>query len=102
MTTPHTTGGLPPIKANHSESNEDRRFYTALSGSDYLKLEHQSMARGLKPYGFVKIILQLFLNGEMVALSELPEDVAQKIRAYIKTKQEKQRGQLDIQEIKSV
>ena len=97
MTTQQLTTALPPKTANPTENNEDRRFYTALTGSNYLKLEQESMARGLKPYALSKLVLTLFLQGEMIALSDLPEDVATKIRGYM---QSKQRGNLEVKEVK--
>ncbi len=89
---------LPPKTDNPTQTLEDRRFYTALSGADYLKLEQECLQRNTKPYNLTKIVLTLFIKGDLVNLNELPDDAAIKIRAFLQQKQQA-RGELQIKEI---
>lgn len=77
---------LPPVGNQDQISTRDRVYRTALSSSDYLKLEQDAVLRGLKPFGFTKIIMTNYLAGECVMLDELPEKTASEIRAYMAKK----------------
>ncbi|WP_156829758.1 hypothetical protein [Methylovulum miyakonense] len=98
MTTQQSTMVLPPKTDNPTQTLEDRRFYTALSGADYLKLEQECLQRNTKPYNLTKIVLTLFIKGDLVNLNELPDEPATVIRAYLRKKQ-LARGELQIKEI---
>lgn len=82
---------LPPRSDTHQESDGERQFRTAVSGSHFLQLEKESMERGLRPYTFVKILVTLYLQGEVVIINELPESAQIKMREFLtQLKQQKQ------------
>ena len=57
---------LPPrVPASVENQDTERLYRTALNSRDYLRLEIESMERGLKPFGLTKMIMTLYIvNGQ--------------------------------------
>jgi hypothetical protein len=65
---------LPP-KAETNIQNGERIFRTALEAPNYLKFDNEAMARGIRPYALAKFLLTAYLNGRLVYVSELPDNI---------------------------
>jgi len=78
---------LPPRVPVTSENKDggERLYRTALSSRDYLRLEVESMERGLKPFGLTKTIMTLYLNKKLVYVNDLPVDIQSLITQHFKT-----------------
>jgi hypothetical protein len=84
-----TLPSLPSVGSNsldNDNKNNERIFRTALAPRDYLRLEIESMDRGLKPYGMTKIIMTLYLHKQLVNVRELPSELQQQIVSFFKNK----------------
>ena len=81
---------IPPVIDSRTQSVTPRQYKTELSSDDYLELEKQAVCRGLKPYGFTRIIMSMYLNDKLLDVSQLPENfvdqIKLKIEEYMKTK----------------
>lgn len=77
---PRYTTQLPPV----SEKNQakERIYRTGLEASDYLRLENEAISRSLRPFTLVKIVMTAYLNGDVVYVNQLPEDLQQQIKQY--------------------
>lgn len=64
--------------------DQERLFRTALASKDYLRLEIESMDRGLKPYSLTKSIMTLYLHKQLIYLKDLPVDLQAQINAHYK------------------
>jgi hypothetical protein len=76
-----TDNELPPL-ADISSQQPDRVYRTSLEPSYYLRLEDESLRRGLRPYRLVKIIVSSYLDGRLVYLSQLPEQIQKAIQQW--------------------
>ena len=75
---------LPP-RATRSEVKDAERLYrTALSSRDYVRLEIESMERGLKPFGLTKSIMTLYLNKQLIFAKDLPIELQAQLEAHFK------------------
>lgn len=54
---------LPP--KGTAKPGDERQFRTALSPSNYLRLEEESLSRGLTPYRLTQIVLTMYLDGRL-------------------------------------
>lgn len=78
---------LPPEISPQQLREQDRVYRTALAPGDYLRLEQLGMKRGLKPFGFTKSVMTLFIHRKLVIISTLPEALQVQINEHLaKTK----------------
>lgn len=75
---------LPPRNSENANKETMRIYRTELSNKDYLKLELESMQRGLKPYGLTKAVMTLYLRKQLIYLNELPADIQRLIKEHFK------------------
>jgi hypothetical protein len=76
---------LPPRQPATVETRDAERLYrTALASRDYVRLEIESMERGLKPFGLTKSIMTLYLHKKLVLVSELPQTIQVQISDFYK------------------
>lgn len=73
-----------PITAETKDGGE-RLYRTALSSRDYLRLEVESMERGIKPFGLTKTIMTMYVNKKLIYVADLPESLQQQINEHFKT-----------------
>lgn len=74
---------LPPrVPASVENQDTERLYRTALNSRDYLRLEIESMERGLKPFGLTKMIMTLYINKQLIYLSDLPQEIQELINEY--------------------
>jgi hypothetical protein len=85
---PETLELTLPARGNSEKTGDQERLYrTALNSKDYLRLEIESMDRGLKPFGLTKSVMTLYLHKQLVYLKELPIEIQEQINVHFKTKQ---------------
>jgi hypothetical protein len=80
---------IPPagLSSDHNDDKSNERQYrTALAQRDYLRLEIESMDRGLKPYGLTKIVMTLYLHKQLVHVRELPQEIQIQIVEHYRNK----------------
>jgi hypothetical protein len=80
---------IPPSgvsAVDNDDRNNERQFRTALAPRDYLRLEIESMDRGLKPYGLTKIVMTLYLHKQLVHVRELPQEIQVQIVEHFRNK----------------
>lgn len=78
---------LPPRTSQQTSSvgrDNERIFRTALPSREYLRLEIESMERGLKPFGLTKAVMTLYLNKHLINVRELPGDLQAAIKEHLK------------------
>ncbi len=75
---------MPPVGDMTEQLSKDRPFRCALSYKNYLLLEKESTARGIKPFNLVKSVLTLYLYKQLVYVKELPEELQAQIAAHFK------------------
>ncbi len=74
---------LPPrVPASVENQDTERLYRTALNSRDYLRLEIESMERGLKPFGLTKMIMTLYINKQLIYLGDLPQEIQELINEY--------------------
>ena len=74
---------LPPRIVPTEETKDTERLYrTALPSKDYLRLEIESMERGLKPFGLTKSIMTLYVNKQLIYLPDLPQEIQELINEH--------------------
>lgn len=79
---------IPSLPGRGSTSDSGERLYrTALAPKDYLRLEIESMDRGLKPFGLTKSVMTLYLHKQLIYLKDLPPNIQTLISEYYKTNQ---------------
>lgn len=72
-----------PVTAENKDGGE-RLYRTALSSRDYLRLEVESMERGLKPFGLTKAIMTMYINKKLIYVADLPETLQQQINEHFR------------------
>lgn len=79
-----TDTALPPRQPVTAESKDggDRLYRTALASRDYLKLEVESMERGLKPFGLTKAVMTLYINKKLIYVADLPAALQTQINEH--------------------
>ncbi|NOR71638.1 MAG: hypothetical protein GQ532_18450 [Methylomarinum sp.] len=74
---------LPPRTTDPEENMKSERIYrTGLSSKNYLRLETESIERGIKPFKLTQSIMTLYLNKQLVYVNELPEPIKNAIEKY--------------------
>ncbi len=77
---------LPPrVPSSVETQDSDRLYRTALPSRDYLRLEVESMERGLKPFGLTKSIMTLYVNKQLIYLPDLPNEIQELINEHYQT-----------------
>jgi hypothetical protein len=84
---------IPPKSTSTTQS--ERTYRTALDASLYLKLEQESLQRGITPYRMSQAITSSYLSGGLLILEELPESIQNAIRKHQKLKDLKDLKQLN-------
>lgn len=74
---------LPPRLDNKEALSKERTYRTALSASNFMKLEKEATARGVKPFGLVKSIVTLYLHRQLISVRELPEEIQLSINQHL-------------------
>lgn len=82
---------LPPRQPVTAESKDggERLYRTALSSRDYLRLEVESMERGLKPFGLTKAVMTLYISKKLIYVADLPAELQQQINEHFKTQKQR-------------
>jgi len=74
---------LPPRTTQPEENMKSERVYrTGLSSRNYLRLETESIERGIKPFKLTQSIMTLYLNKQLVYVNELPQQIQEAIKKY--------------------
>jgi hypothetical protein len=84
---------LPPRQPVTAESKDggERLYRTSLSSRDYLRLEIESMERGLKPFSLNRAIMTMYINKKLIYVADLPEQLQQQINEHFKTQAQNQK-----------
>ena len=78
---------LPPRTTDPEENMKSERIYrTGLSSKNYLRLETESIERGIKPFKLTQSIMTLYLNKQLVYVNELPEPIKNAIEKFYSVK----------------
>lgn len=72
---------LPPRSADALQHGE-RVYRTALPSHRFIELEQESLARGITPYVLVKILMIAYLDGRLVYVKELPDNLQEAIKRF--------------------
>jgi len=76
---------LPPRSDHPEQSMKAERLYrTALSAKNYLRLETESIERGIKPFKLTQSVMTLYLNKQLIYVKELPEIIQAEIKQYLR------------------
>ncbi|MEI6709233.1 MAG: hypothetical protein WCK96_19085 [Methylococcales bacterium] len=76
---------LPPRQPVTADTKDIERIYrTGLNTRDYLRLEVESMERGLKPFGLTKSVMTLYLQKKLVYVFDLPKELQVLIAEHYK------------------
>ncbi|AEG02561.1 hypothetical protein [Methylomonas methanica] len=75
-----------PAKLDSREAlKKERNYRTAISSSNYLKLERESTQRGVKPFTLTKSVMTLYVNRQLIYIRDLPESLQEQIREFYKS-----------------
>lgn len=74
---------LPKRGDYEAMSKQDRVYRTSLAASDYLKLEMEGLERGLKPYGFTRQIVTMYLNKKLLVITDLKPEYQQQLNQFL-------------------
>lgn len=75
-----------PSKLDSQEAlKKERNYRTAISSSNYLKLEKESTQRGIKPFNLTRSVMTLYINRQLIYTKELPDSLQEQIRDYYKS-----------------
>lgn len=78
-----------PARGNSDKTVDQERLYrTALASKDYIRLEMESMDRGLKPFSLTKSVMTLYLHKQLIYLKDLPVELQEQINTHYKKKRE--------------
>jgi hypothetical protein len=76
---------LPPRQpAAESKDTGERLYRAGLSSRDYLRLEVESMERGLRPFGLTKAVMTLYINKQLIYVNDLPSELQEQIKQHFK------------------
>lgn len=58
------------LPAKSPTNKVDRGYRTSLPALEFLKLEKESLERGITPFKLTAIIMKMYINGELVLVEE--------------------------------